>query len=300
MRRNPLAALLVIIPTVTVTTVPACAFEISNRSRVALVVVGERFTSPAIWQGHYRCGLPEGRSMDLYYRTFFVRRKGGECWRCPVGYKRALLHFATGPRACKRVLGGGDTWAKASYLKKARKGCPSNVGWTNFRSWNNCYSCPSGFYHNKLHPPDPRNAFDLTRRKRACLPKSYFYQLVRPGATVRGAYQKRVYNLSGKPYTRLRFSVYDTRRKCGWHGTPRMPKGAAPLSPQQAACEVVSFFMKANERATVGFNGITARVTVHRHSGAAYKMYCKPPQPPDHNGGMSCSASVGPVKQYQY
>jgi len=72
-------------------------------------------------------------------QVYFTPHNGGECWRCPDGYKRTLTPIHK-PNACKeRGLGFGKDEISATFVRSAY-GCPADT----FESKGKCYACPEG------------------------------------------------------------------------------------------------------------------------------------------------------------
>jgi hypothetical protein len=72
-----------------------------------------------------------------YSGSFFDPRKGGECWKCPSGYKRTLT-AVTHAKACAKDLVFGP-WKKAAY--KGKSGC--DKGFKDPIDGGTCWTCPS-------------------------------------------------------------------------------------------------------------------------------------------------------------
>ncbi|WP_405229699.1 hypothetical protein [Lentisalinibacter sediminis] len=72
-------------------------------------------------------------------QLYFTPHNGGECWRCPNGYKRTLTPIHK-PKACKeRGLGFDKREVSATFVRSAY-GCPADT----FESKGKCYACPEG------------------------------------------------------------------------------------------------------------------------------------------------------------
>ncbi|WP_405231018.1 hypothetical protein [Lentisalinibacter salinarum] len=72
-------------------------------------------------------------------QLYFTPHNGGECWRCPNGYKRTLTPIHK-PKACKeRGLGFDKREVSATFVRSAY-GCPADT----FESKGRCYACPEG------------------------------------------------------------------------------------------------------------------------------------------------------------
>jgi hypothetical protein len=89
---------------------------------------------------------------DNYPGSFLDRRNGGECWKCPAGFKRVGFSVAKGlpavnsKDACVKgeIAGVGGKFASAKYLGKP--GCPAGSFEHGITAV--CYACPSGYKKN--------------------------------------------------------------------------------------------------------------------------------------------------------
>jgi hypothetical protein len=264
----------------------AHAFTVANDpdSTESIVVVGEKMASPAKWEGRVH-GCPGG--------SFHDPRKGGQCWKCDSGYKRTV--FAVhGKKACQKkgqiVFGG---YKKAKFVQYSRNRCKKGT----FRNgvYNQCYSCPAGFRRSA------KIAVDLTTVKDACIGNSYFYVTLGKNKQATAKHALPIYNVKIGKNEMLNFSAYSAKKKCGWFRRP-LKKGATPgLSPKQKACHIISFKMRATETALVTSSNGRAWAHIYRTgSTKPYKLYCHPPQPPNHSTGASCHSTEAQVGQYQY
>jgi len=73
-------------------------------------------------------------------QLYFTPHNGGECWRCPNGYKRTMTPVHK-PNACKErgVKLGKKERRDATFVRSAY-GCPADT----FESKGKCYACPEG------------------------------------------------------------------------------------------------------------------------------------------------------------
>jgi hypothetical protein len=253
----------------------AFSFDNSSGSSEAIEVIGELFTSPAAWRGRVQC---DGRA-------FHDPRNGGECWQCPADHKRTVFPVTDG-KACQKTGHVVDGWAKAAFKGKARKGCPAGT----FRNLllDQCYSCPAGLKRT-LKP-----GTDLAKMPDACGATERFHKVIAPGTSVRGDPENPIHNVSTKPDAILRFSAYTTTQ-CGFS------KSGGRGMPMSKPCEVISFAMRANERAVVTYqttrDGANASALIYDVQGRPYRLFCKPMQPPGHAAGPRCEAPVKVVER---
>lgn len=278
--------LLGLLAAATVMTSSVNAFQVRNKadSKMTIMVVGERFESPAKWEGRIH-NCPSG--------SFHDPRKGGECWKCGKNTKRTVFPV-NGKKACQKkgqVIFGG--YSKAQYIKKVSNKC--RKGTFKNGAYNQCYSCPTGFRRSTVI------ASDLTKKKNACIGKTYFQKKIAAGKRANGFHKNPVYNLSGNPEAVVRLTVYAGQKKCGYHTRP-LKKGKTPgLNPTQKACHIISFSMKANAIAAITAYEQTSYVQVLSSRGKSVKLYCNPVQPPAPGyKGVTCSKSEKPLKQYQF
>ena len=100
--------------------------------------------------GHEPCG--EEKTIDAVYvqdaenwgckgkQVYFTPHNGGECWRCPNGYKRTLTPVHK-PDSCKErgMKLGKKERTDATFVRSAY-GCPADT----FESKGECFECPEG------------------------------------------------------------------------------------------------------------------------------------------------------------
>jgi hypothetical protein len=253
----------------------AFSFDNSSASSESIEVIGLLFVSPATWRGRVQC---DGRA-------FHDPRNGGECWQCPTDHKRTVF-AVTDSKACQKTGRVVDGWAKAAFKGKARKGCPPGT----FRNLllDQCYSCPAGL-DRTLKP-----GTDLTKMADACGATERFQKVVTPGKSVRGDPEKPIHNVSMKPDAMLRFSAYTTTQ-CGFN------KGSGRGMPTSKPCAVISFAMRANERAVIIYqttrDDAIASALIYNVQGQPYRLFCNPMQPPGHESGLRCEASMKAVER---
>ena len=100
--------------------------------------------------GHEPCG--EERTIDAVYvqdaenwgctgkQVYFTPHNGGECWRCPNGYKRTMTPIHK-PDSCKeRGVKLGKKERKDATFVRSAYGCPADT----FESKGECFECPEG------------------------------------------------------------------------------------------------------------------------------------------------------------
>ena len=132
----------------------------SNRilllSFVSLFLLGVTIPNPATadfskakFQGKPFC--PKG--------AFYDPRKGGECWSCPSGTHRTVLHPVNGDKACEKRA--SSSWSKAAYRGKAKRSKPKGAFYDP-RKGGEWWKCPS---------KRPRRTAYAVTHKRACATK---------------------------------------------------------------------------------------------------------------------------------
>jgi hypothetical protein len=260
----------------------AAAFGFQNNasSTESIWVIGETFhtTAPAIYRGRVFC---DGRA-------FNDPRRGGECWECPAHFKRTIF-AVTDAKACQRAGHVIDGWARAKYVAKARKGCPKG----SFRNllFDQCWACPPGFVRSLIP------GVDLRKARSACDDAAQYHQIVARGRTVGADPTGLAFNPTRRPDALLRFSAYTTSQ-CGFSSATRVPTPdpAPGYTPSGKPCEIITFTMRANDRAVITLlpRGIASAV-IYDVRGRPYRMFCKPVQPPDPRGGLRCEGSQKPI-----
>ncbi|MEX2257762.1 MAG: hypothetical protein WD672_03545, partial [Woeseia sp.] len=72
-------------------------------------------------------------------QLYLTPKNGGECWRCPSGYRRTVKPIHTANACKERGLGFGKDETDATFVRSAY-GCPADT----FESMGKCYECPAG------------------------------------------------------------------------------------------------------------------------------------------------------------
>lgn len=103
--------------------------------------------------------------------SFFDPIRGGECWSCPVGYKRSAASVEA-DNAC--YIPSGERLSRATRLKKTAWAWDCAKG-TFFDLWDHggCWSCPSGFNRtaNPVYSDGACSAFVPEKQARATVVK---------------------------------------------------------------------------------------------------------------------------------
>lgn len=95
-------------------------------------------------EGKYQCVNVKPTKHDKWRRSKCPGKNlyltDGECYECPTGYKRNILHLKmTHPKACVKHTKGTNPKSAGDHVEKAYKGCPDG----QFKYKGYCHTCPA-------------------------------------------------------------------------------------------------------------------------------------------------------------
>lgn len=240
--------------TETVTAPPAAGYCIVNNS-TSTIEVRKAYEVQPYDRGRYTCG-------SKFKGSFWDPRKGGECWKCPSGFRRTIFAVTAG-NACEK---GGPFGQHRRAMLKGKPGCVPGA-WRDMLS-DNCNSCPVG-YKRSAHL---RTNLDVVPN--ACIAIKNFARKLKPKE------QACSDEFRDKPGEKVKFfialvpggTVKELQKYCRWAKTEKVPtpKPAPGLTPTMQ-CPLFEFQIPGTGSAKVtGGAGAGFRLGLFTALGGEY------------------------------